>query len=1089
MPPKKTVKKINSKPLAPLPFDGKTHLTEDERSRAKDRMLTAGDGSIGRDINYMIQSRFKILYVRSFEERRVVDFFKDLAVYRGADLFRWDCDRGLLNAETRKPVVTEDSEVHESPIAMLAHIVDHASKQSKVIVDKKKQPEESIYMLLDFHPFLDGVPQVERKLKEIAGIISSTVVIIVAPTFVCPPTLEKDVTLVDFPVPSYKEIKSSLLKIGREISNKLPHAYKQAKENEEDLVKAATGLTLNEAENAYAMTIVKDRKFNIQTILDEKKQMIRKGGILEYRDSRFTMDDLGGLDTLKEWLILRRLAFKEDARQFGLPAPKGLLLLGIPGTGKSATCDALADLYKMPLLRLDFGAIFASHVGESIHPDETVILFNEQESFRGSISEAFGKHGSIPKKQFWTYSFNADGVSQISKVNKIIRHESCHDREMYLFRTEGGNRIRVTGDHSLFSLGQQGEMETCLAKNIQKGDYLATVHSLPEREFLRTFAYRIDLLYLISEQKFEDEWVVTNCQKIMEDIPANRYKNEMPWYYSHKSTGREVLSKYLEWCKVAKIKPSDDIMISPKFARKNRKSHSVSRFFEADDSLAFTVGLWMGDGCEGDVFRIAAHQKEVGTILSNCFAELTEYKCSENGSDLQGRRIWNDIRLLLGIQGRDNVRRIPSWVFQMDDAFICFLLRGYIFADGHFSDQGCEISSVSRFLIDDVCFLLLRLHINCTVSSRLNSCGNEEYRITIKDKISLKSITNICNQESHKHEMHSQRKFPLIDGVKEELRMISRIAYKKGIRVSFNLHQKFVMEANIVNILDILKISREQVPIIDKLINSSVWWKCVNQIEQIPATEYVYDLSIEDNHNFISGLGSFIAHNSEANIRQCLQVAEAISPAILWVDEVEKGIGGVESSNSTDGGVTNRVFGTMLTWMQDKESPVFVVCTANNIAGIPPEFMRAGRFDEIFFIDLPTAEQREEVIEKLLSRKGRQPSDFNINAIVSASVNYTPVEIEKGIDNALFVSYADNKRKVTTEDVVLALSSFYPLYNSRREDVQRMRKWALGENGQGGRAILANSPSKTTEVVPSSEPNEESGEEVSEIGRLIDLDF
>ncbi len=227
----------------------------------------------------------------------------------------------------------------------------------------------------------------------------------------------------------------------------------------------------------------------------------------------------------------------------------------------------------------------------------------------------------------------------------------------------------------------------------------------------------------------------------------------------------------------------------------------------------------------------------------------------------------------------------------------------------------------------------------------------------------------------------------------------------------------------------------------------------------------------------------FSAHvgESEANIRECLQTAEAIAPAILWLDEVEKGIGGVESSNATDGGVTNRVFGTMLTWMQDKLAPVFMVCTANNIAGLPPEFMRAGRFDEIFFIDLPNEEQRAEVTEKLLSRKKRDPSQFDIDQIVSATHNYTPVEIEKGIDNALFVAYSDNKRALTTKDIVVESGKFFPLYNSRREEIEAMREWALGEEGTGGRAVLANSPVKP--VVDNGESHR-----ALDIGTSLDID-
>ena len=207
--------------------------------------------------------------------------------------------------------------------------------------------------------------------------------------------------------------------------------------------------------------------------------------------------------------------------------------------------------------------------------------------------------------------------------------------------------------------------------------------------------------------------------------------------------------------------------------------------------------------------------------------------------------------------------------------------------------------------------------------------------------------------------------------------------------------------------------------------------------------------------------GSHIGE-SEANIREALQTAEAIAPAILWIDEVEKGIGGVKSSNATDGGVTNRVFGTLLTWMQEKEAPVFVVCTANNIAGIPPEFLRAGRFDEIFFLDLPNEEQRSEVVEKLLAKKNRDPEPFDTDRIVENTINYSPAEIEKGIDNALFVAFADGARELVTEDVISELGKFQPLYNGRREEVEGMRRMALGEKETGGLARLANSTCKTS---------------------------
>lgn len=212
----------------------------------------------------------------------------------------------------------------------------------------------------------------------------------------------------------------------------------------------------------------------------------------------------------------------------------------------------------------------------------------------------------------------------------------------------------------------------------------------------------------------------------------------------------------------------------------------------------------------------------------------------------------------------------------------------------------------------------------------------------------------------------------------------------------------------------------------------------------------------------------FSAHigESEENTRNAIQTVEAISPAILWIDEIEKGIGGVQSSNQTDGGVTNRVFGTILTWMQEKTCPVFIIATANNLKGIPPEFQRAGRFDEMFFLDLPNHEQRMEVLKCLLLKKGRVPEDFDLHVISSSAENYSPAELEKGIDNALFIAYADSKRGMTTQDIVSEIGKFQPLYNSRHEEIQEMKEWALGIDGQGGRARLANSVSVKKNYTP-----------------------
>lgn len=309
----------------------KKMITQDERKEAWRHLRNIGDGKVGRDIFHMIKSRYRILYIQTPEEVRVVDYFRNLSIADSYDLFVWDCSRGLREGLSLEKVVVDDSEVHESPIAILSHIIDHANSDYEKTHSKASVNDGHIYLLLDFHPFLEGTPQIERKLKEFAQMMSVCVIVIVAPVFQCPPSLEKEFTLIEFPYPSSSEIETSLNKMIPEIPPEYTDATEFAKTHKEEIINSVKGLTIVEVENAFAKTLVKDKTFNIKTMLEEKKQVIRKSGILEFREPRFTMDDIGGIDNLKEWLLTRKLAFTEDARQFGLPLPRGTVLLGVPG--------------------------------------------------------------------------------------------------------------------------------------------------------------------------------------------------------------------------------------------------------------------------------------------------------------------------------------------------------------------------------------------------------------------------------------------------------------------------------------------------------------------------------------------------------------------------------------------------------------------------------------------------------------------------------------------------------------------------------------------------------------------------------------
>jgi len=184
-----------------------------------------------------------------------------------------------------------------------------------------------------------------------------------------------------------------------------------------------------------------------------------------------------------------------------------------------------------------------------------------------------------------------------------------------------------------------------------------------------------------------------------------------------------------------------------------------------------------------------------------------------------------------------------------------------------------------------------------------------------------------------------------------------------------------------------------------------------------------------------------IVGQSEGNIRTALQVAQALAPCVLWIDEIEKGLAGMGSSDQTDGGTTARVVGTLLTWMQEKTDPVFVVATANRIDMLPPELLRKGRFDEIFFVDLPTRIVREEILSIHLNKKRRNPADYNLSELSARSVGFSGAELEEAIREGLFDAFAEG-RELHTDHIARALEKTFPLSRTMRDQIDSLRQWA-----------------------------------------------
>lgn len=187
---------------------------------------------------------------------------------------------------------------------------------------------------------------------------------------------------------------------------------------------------------------------------------------------------------------------------------------------------------------------------------------------------------------------------------------------------------------------------------------------------------------------------------------------------------------------------------------------------------------------------------------------------------------------------------------------------------------------------------------------------------------------------------------------------------------------------------------------------------------------------------------------SESRTRQMIQVAEALAPCVLWIDEIDKAFSGFDSKG--DGGTTSRVFGTFITWLAEKTSPVFVVATANNIQALPPEMLRKGRFDEIFFVGLPNQKERSAIFTVHLSRlRPHNLKNYDIDRLAYETPDFSGAEIEQALIEAMHIGFSQN-RDFTTDDILEAASQIVPLARTAQEQIQLLKDWAAA-----GKARLA----------------------------------
>lgn len=305
----------------------------------------------------LVNAGFPYLFIPSYEEDRVVGAIvrtleNPELVKARRKVYTWTQTQGL---------VCDGNRVKDT--AQPVSAIDYIGRSS----------EDAVFILKDFHVYFGGERNsrpdhmVIRKLRDILPNLKSSrkAVVFLSPQLAIPGDMEKEISVLDFPLPAMEEIEATLNELTEGLS---PESIRLTPEEKHSLVRSALGLTLQEAENAFCRAIVQIKGLDasaIGIIHEEKNQVVKKTGVLEFVRSDLGIDDIGGLENLKNWLKRRNGSWLERAKAYRIPAPKGVLITGVPGCGKSLTAKAMSAIWGLPLLKLDMGKIFGGVVGSS----------------------------------------------------------------------------------------------------------------------------------------------------------------------------------------------------------------------------------------------------------------------------------------------------------------------------------------------------------------------------------------------------------------------------------------------------------------------------------------------------------------------------------------------------------------------------------------------------------------------------------------------------------------------------------------------------------------------------------------------------
>ena len=720
-------------------------------------------------------------------------------------------------------------------------------------------------------------------------------------------------------------------------------------------------------------------------IITEQTEVVFNPEAVEIKEElvpEVTYEDIGGLDDevkkIREMVELP-LKHPEIFERLGIEAPKGVLLHGVPGTGKTLLAKAVANETNSHFILINGPEIMSKYYGQSLPYGEKILVIENGLLRRIQIGEVV----ESGNKKLKVVCFNERGKIVMSNITGLIKHEN--NSKILKVKTRSGRAIRVTDYHSLFALGKNGIESVKTSELMLNKSFIAVPKLLP---FAENPVEELDLLKALKDNDYGLK--VRGVQHYIREAIGKIGHNHVAGFLGLKPKYLyDVICKNvgISVSKFIGLMEKADIEVDHNDVRICTKGKSLPSILEFNEDFCAFLGLWLAEGSytNKNEVRLSIHRKEEKAVKELCnklFGPVTIYhKPNFNATDIYicSGILGIIMRKVLGFNSGARQKKIPDIVYNFSKENLSAFLRGYFSGDGSLNTKTpapmVEACTESPELADDIAHLLLYFGIVAKIYSRKN---RPQKRICFADYENLNNFREIGFFDS-------ERNLIIYN-------YISKIEVSRRDRIPISGEIKNIVESNCnlkswqsqqsigKNILLRLKN-----PEIEAILNSDIYWDKVTGIEEVKGNfEYVYDISVEPCQNFIAGFGGIFAHNSEENLRKKFEEAEKNAPSIIFIDEIDAI---ASKREETRGEVERRVVAQLLALMDGLQSRgKVVVIAATNVPNIlDPALRRPGRFDREIEIGVPSKEGRLNIL-KIHTRN--MPLSKNVNLKELAAITH-----------------------------------------------------------------------------------------------------